>query len=223
MITPSPSPSTFRLSRCRRIFCSLLVLAAFVALVGTIAVSRQPAMAADAGARKALQVGKIAPWVMEHTANGQQAEFFVVLTDQADLSQAASLQTKVEKAQFVYTTLANKAQTTQGPVLQWLRDRGLDHRSFYIVNAILVKGTRAIAEALAARPDVAVWKVIRRSAIGFLDQTLSRRLLQVRSDRRLSSLASLTRMHRTSGRSGSLDRILLSRARIPAFAGRTTH
>src|SRR5947208_580202 len=32
---------------------------------------------------------KIAPWVMEHTANGQQAEFFVVLADQADLGQAA--------------------------------------------------------------------------------------------------------------------------------------
>ena len=29
---------------------------------------------------------KIAPWVMEHTANGQEAEFFVVLADQADLA-----------------------------------------------------------------------------------------------------------------------------------------
>ena len=34
---------------------------------------------------------KVAPWVMEHTANGQEAEFFVVLADQADLSPAASL------------------------------------------------------------------------------------------------------------------------------------
>ena len=31
----------------------------------------------------------------------------------------------------------------------------LEHQSFYIVNAILVKGTRELAEALAARPDVA--------------------------------------------------------------------
>src|SRR5206468_8977233 len=119
------------------------------------AVSRQPAIAADGGASNALQLGKVAPWVMEHTANGQQAEFLVVLADQADLSQAASLRTKVEKAQFVYDSLSNKAQTTQGPLLQWLRDRGLEHRSFYIVNAILVKGTREVAEALAARPDVA--------------------------------------------------------------------
>ena len=55
----------------------------------------------------------------------------------------------------MFQTLFNKAQTTQGPILQWLRERGLEHRSFYIVNAILVKGTREVAEALAARPDVA--------------------------------------------------------------------
>ena len=55
----------------------------------------------------------------------------------------------------MYNTLLNKSQTTQGPILQWLREHGLEHRSFYIVNAILVKGTRETAEALAARPDVA--------------------------------------------------------------------
>src|SRR5262249_22481873 len=47
------------------------------------------------------------------------------------------------------------SQTTQGPILQWLRERGLEYRSFYIVNTVLVKGTREVAEALAARPDVA--------------------------------------------------------------------
>jgi len=98
---------------------------------------------------------KIAPWVMEHTANGGQAEFFVVLAAQADLSQAISLQTKAEKGRYVYDTLLNKAETTQGPILQWLRERGIEHQSFYIVNAILVKGTRQVADALAARPDVA--------------------------------------------------------------------
>ena len=89
-----------------------------------------------------MQSNKIAPWVMEHTANGQQAEFFVVLADQADLGPAANLPTKVEKGRFVFQTLSNKAQTTQGPILQWMREHGLEHQSFYIVNGILVKGTR---------------------------------------------------------------------------------
>src|SRR5439155_2557408 len=154
MITNSRLASTFTPSPLRRIFCSLLFLAAFVAFVGTIAVSRQPAVAAGRVVSYALQLGKIAPWVMAHTANGEQAEFFVVLNDQADLRQAANLQTKAEKGRFVYETLRSKAQSTQEPILQWLRDRGLEHRSFYIVNAILVKGNRQVAEALAARTDV---------------------------------------------------------------------
>ena len=97
----------------------------------------------------------MAPWVVEHTANGQQAEFMVVLVDQADLGPAAALPTKTEKGRFVYDALRNKSQTTQGPILQWLRERGIEHRSFYIVNAILVKGSREIAESLASRADVA--------------------------------------------------------------------
>src|SRR5437764_4821362 len=154
MITNPPATSTFTPSRWRRVFSSRLLLAASVAVLGAIATSRQPAVAAPTGTGP-LQSGKIAPWVMEHTANGQQSEFFVILADQADISAAANLQTKAEKGRFVYSTLFNQAQTTQGPILQWLRQRGLEHRSFYIVNCILVKGTREVAEALAARPDVA--------------------------------------------------------------------
>src|SRR5262249_30985783 len=98
---------------------------------------------------------KIAPWVSEHITNGQQGEFFVVLADQADLSGAGAMRVKTEKGRYVYNSLRNKSQTTQRPILQWLRERGIQHRSFYIVNAILVKGTKEIAEVLAARPDVA--------------------------------------------------------------------
>jgi serine protease AprX len=98
---------------------------------------------------------KIAPWVIQHTMNGQQAEFLVVLKQQADLSTAAALSNKAEKSRYVYDALKNTSAQTQEPILEWLRQRGIEHRSFYIVNAILVKATRDIAEALAARPDVA--------------------------------------------------------------------
>ena len=98
---------------------------------------------------------KIAPWVIEHTANGQNAEFFVVLADQADLSGAINLATKAEKGRYVYQELRNKSQATQRPILQWLRERGIEHRSFYIVNAILVKGSREDSRSVGGRPDVA--------------------------------------------------------------------
>src|SRR5437899_3293660 len=153
MITNLNSVSPFTPPRLRRIFCSLFLGAAVIAAVGAIAAPH--AARQGAGPASRMTTDKIAPWVMEHTVNGQRAEFFVVLADQADLSQAAALQTKAEKGRFVYETLLSKAQTTQGPILQWLRDRGLEHQSFYIVNAVLVKGTRQVADALAARPDVA--------------------------------------------------------------------
>src|SRR5213080_1757776 len=137
----------------RRIFCSLFVVGAVVALVAAVASSN--AVGQRIGGDAVNIANKVAPWVVEHTAYGQQAEFFVVLAERADLRPAANLPTKTEKGRFVYRTLLEKARTTQGPILQWLRDRHIEHQSFYIVNVILVKGTRQIAEALAARADVA--------------------------------------------------------------------
>ena len=158
MIKDSDSHRTFAPSSWRRTFCSLFLVAAAVALVAAVASSRavgQRVELPSQGTFHSVPAQKIAAWVMEHTANGQQTEFFVVLADQADLSPAANLQTKTDKGRFVYQTLLEKAQSTQEPILQWLRDRNIENQSFYIVNAILVKGDRQLAETLAARPDVA--------------------------------------------------------------------
>jgi subtilisin family serine protease len=149
------SHQTFIPSRWRRAFCSLFLVAAAVAATGVAGSSRVTNQQEVAVSSSQSAGKKIAPWVIEHTTNGQQAEFFVVLADQADLSHATSLLTKAAKGRYVYDTLLNKSRSTQGAIWQWLRDRGLEYRSFYIVNAILVTGTREIAEALAARPDVA--------------------------------------------------------------------
>jgi serine protease AprX len=97
---------------------------------------------------------KIAPWVLEHIASGEPAEFLVVLTDQADLSLAAALKTREEKGRYVRDTLWKKAQATQAPLLQWLRERNIEYRSYYIVNLIWVKTGFDVMQELAARPDV---------------------------------------------------------------------
>ncbi len=110
---------------------------------------------------------KIAPWVLEHTANGAQAEFLVVLTQQADLSRADSLPTKLEKGRYVYRALWTTAQTTQAPILNWLKARGVEHRSYYILNLIWVKADREVADALAARTDVA--RIVGNPAIHVIE------------------------------------------------------
>ena len=130
----------------RGLLCILLFAAGIVAMIATTGPVR---------ANKADATGKIAPWVVEHTAKGRVAEFLVVLADQADLSAARALPTKKEKGRYVRDALWQKAQQTQAPLVQLLRQRGVPYRSFYIVNMIWVKGDLALAAELSARPDVA--------------------------------------------------------------------
>lgn len=126
---------------------SLLLLSALV--VG-LASASAAAPGAVASARD-----KIDPWVLERTAGDRAAEFIVVLAEQADLSPAALLPDKAAKARFVRDALYAKAQASQAPLLASLRAQGAAYRPFYIVNAVLVTGPLAVAEAVAARSDVA--------------------------------------------------------------------
>src|SRR5438094_8799734 len=84
------------------LLCFAGVTIVLFALGKASAQPRTPAVQRNAPWNRFLAANKIAVWVMEHTANGQKAEFLVVLADQADLSGAASLPTKVEKGRFVY-------------------------------------------------------------------------------------------------------------------------
>lgn len=103
--------------------------------------------------QKALK--KLAPWVLSQTVNGEDAEFLVLLADQADLSAAEQLQTKEEKGRYVFETLRAKADQSQASLISWLKGRQVEYRSFYILNAILVKASREVALEIAARTDVA--------------------------------------------------------------------
>src|SRR5262245_29091952 len=114
-------------SRLRIFFRSFSVIAAGIVVAGANGSSPSIIQYVEP---ESASAGKIATWVIQHTANGQQAEFFVVLADQADLSGAINLATKADKGRYVYEELRSKSQVTQGPVLQWLRERGIEHHSF---------------------------------------------------------------------------------------------
>ncbi len=99
--------------------------------------------------------GKISSRVLSETSNGGSTEALIVLRRQADLSPAYNLPTKAEKGRFVVSTLRSVANSTQGPILAMLQQRGIPYQSFYIANMIKVTGDRSLMEALAARDDVA--------------------------------------------------------------------
>ncbi len=136
----------------------LLILAALGIIAGGLIVNAKSKTKSASNLSQEIQpraMKKLAPWVIEKTADGNEAEFLVVLEDQADLSGAAVFETKEEKGRYVFETLLAKARQTQPRLLDWLTERRVAHRSFYIVNAVLVKGDRNLALEIAAREDVA--------------------------------------------------------------------
>ncbi|MBN1889656.1 MAG: S8 family serine peptidase [Thermoflexales bacterium] len=124
---------------------------------------------------------KIAPWVLEHTPAGAQAEFLVVLAEQADLRHARQLGGKLEKGRYVRDVLWEKARASQAPLLEWLVARGIEHRSYYIVNMIWVKADRSVALALASRPDVA--RVEANPQIANLESQVANSKAQLEAER----------------------------------------
>lgn len=132
-----------------------MIIRFFAVLALSVATLLPAAFQTSTHAQSQNALAKIDPWVLEHTSGKQEAEFLVILGKQADLDGAQALQTKSEKGNFVYRALYDTAQKTQQPLLDWLSQQSIEHRSYYIINMIWVKGGRDVAVALAARPEVA--------------------------------------------------------------------
>jgi len=105
-------------------------------------------------ASRAASNPKIASRVLKETTYGNATEGLVVLSEQADLSAAASLPTKAAKGRYVVSTLRQIAARTQAPIIALLEKRGIPYQSFWVVNMIQVTGNRALMDELAARSDV---------------------------------------------------------------------
>jgi hypothetical protein len=85
---------------------------------------------------------------------GEEIDFLLVLGEQADLSQAAEVRDPKERRRFVYERLRAAAASTQAPMLERLRARGLDARPLWIANLVHVRGPRPDLAALASPPEV---------------------------------------------------------------------
>jgi uncharacterized repeat protein (TIGR01451 family) len=119
---------------------TLLVLVLLTAGVSTSAAPARPA--------------NVAPLVWESAAEGEAVSFLVVFRDEADLRGAAAFDLPAERGRFVVDRLRETAQRAQGGVRVLLDRHGADYRPFYVVNAIVATGDRALIEELAARPEV---------------------------------------------------------------------
>ena len=98
---------------------------------------------------------KIAPEVMAETADGDQASVVILLTDQANLTAAYSMNDQDARGWFVYNTLTQHAARTQAGLRDFLDSQGATYQSFWAANMIVASANRELVEQLAQRPDVA--------------------------------------------------------------------
>jgi subtilisin family serine protease len=87
-------------------------------------------------------------------ASRGETEFVILLKEQADLSGAATLETKKGKGQYVFERLTEVAGRTQKPVLEALAGDGAEFRSYWIANMIWARGGVDIVQRMAQREDV---------------------------------------------------------------------
>ena len=97
---------------------------------------------------------KVDSWILQNATEGE-TEFLVYLTAQADLDDASSLPSRLQKGLFVYQSLTALAERTQKPVIAELEKLGVSYRTHWIANMIWVRGNLDTVQLLAQRTDVA--------------------------------------------------------------------
>lgn len=132
-----------------RKYSKLLLLGLTTLLIAFTLISAQT-RTADA----VLWQTSVDPWVLETADANGQTEFLVFLSEQADLTAAYALDTKLQKGAYVYETLTATAARTQPAVIAQLDTLGVEYRPYWVANMIWVKGDMAAIEALARRSDV---------------------------------------------------------------------
>jgi serine protease AprX len=98
---------------------------------------------------------KVSPSLLEQTRSGQSAPFLILLTNQADVSDARELHSKEDKGTYVFNALQQTAHQSQRSLKGFLDAQNVPYQSLYVVNALRAEGTLSLIQSLAGRQDVA--------------------------------------------------------------------
>lgn len=92
---------------------------------------------------------KVDPVVLKKAETNTTFEFVAILKEQANVSAADDLETKEEKALFVYKALKATAEHSQGEIMQVLTKSTATYQSFWLVNSVSITGDLKTLEAVA--------------------------------------------------------------------------
>lgn len=101
------------------------------------------------------QAERIDPDLQAELASGP-TRFLVFFADRPDLGEALLIRDWKARGEYVYRTLVEHAERSQRAVRAMLDAAGVPYKPLWIVNALLVEGNAALANALATHADVAM-------------------------------------------------------------------
>jgi len=136
-------------------------LGLFVGLVALIIRSLTGSGTGSGVTRVLAIAGALAAWVIVAVlflTNGHHGFYgdrlFVILKDQADLSSIRQIGDIDERRTAAYQMLVQHANETQAGLRNTFEDFGVGYTSYYLVNAIEVRGGTLVRLYLSARPEV---------------------------------------------------------------------
>lgn len=98
---------------------------------------------------------KVSGEVRTALERGEKTDLLIAFREQADLSYARQLKTKLEKAEFVYEQLLQTASRSQARAIQVLREHNARINSYHLVNAIAIESADpALIPLLAKMPEI---------------------------------------------------------------------
>ncbi|MEV0846693.1 S8 family serine peptidase [Streptomyces sp. NPDC049954] len=132
-----------------------LFAAALATAVGAPFLGAPPATAADPAPRPTALLQKAEGRVLKDLGRRERASFWVQLDSEADTSAARRTKRKTDKDRAVVKAKTAHADRSQKALRALLKDAGARYTPFWISNTIEVTGDKALAEKIAARPEVA--------------------------------------------------------------------
>jgi len=103
--------------------------------------------------------------------SAERTPFLVFLTKQADLSPAYQISDWQQRGRWVYQTLHDHAAKSQQALQTDLTAQGIPFEPLWIVNALIVAGTQADVQTLAARSDVAMLRANHTTSLDNKDRS----------------------------------------------------
>lgn len=99
---------------------------------------------------------KVSDRVWASLLTHSETPIVIMMSDQKVIASTSSIKGKINKGNYVYTSLRQHAEETQSSLRAFLTEEGVSHHSFYLVNAISTRTDRELLRQIAERDDVSM-------------------------------------------------------------------